>query len=97
MSLSGVLGPRERLTAAELAREPRMLHVVAWFGGNAAGESGRPDPFTYARRLTRDEAAAWREGWREGRALRVCHSWHGFLPCPGDHPSTLSPHPRPWA
>lgn len=91
MSLSGALRPGERMTAAELAREPRMLHVVAWFGGEAAGSSGRQDSRDYPRRLTRDEADSWREGWREGRRVRVCHSWHGFLTCLDDHPATLAP------
>ena len=86
MALSGVA---QRLTAAEIAREPRSLAVVAWFAGNAAGEAGRPSPWTAPRRLTREEEESWREGWREGRALRVCLAWHGFNPCDGDHPPTL--------
>jgi hypothetical protein len=68
-----------RLTAAEVAREPRMLHVVAWFDGHAQSQGGRPSPMP--RRLTTDEAAAWREGWNDGWREKTCHDAHGFVPC----------------
>jgi hypothetical protein len=74
-----------RLTKAEVAREPRMLHVLAWFDGNARGSNPNARPMDMPRRLTVDEAASWREGWMEGLAERRCHEAHGFLPCPGEH------------
>lgn len=83
-----------RLTAAELAREPRSLGVIAWFDGEAQGSTGRHHTrFTYPRRLTRGEETCWREGFAEGRRERVCHSWHGFIPCDGTHPITVNPEP----
>lgn len=63
-------GTTARLTAGEVAREPRSLAVVAWFDGWAQGCYGAP-PATYVRRLTPDEAAAWRDGWAEGAADRA--------------------------
>lgn len=81
----------DRLTAEELAREPRLLHVVAWFDGNARGGNPNARKADFPRRLTRGEATSWRQGFGEGRRERVCHSWHGFIPCPGDHPLTLAP------
>lgn len=30
-----------------------------------------------------------------GRTGRVCHSWHGFIPCEHDHPVTPNPEPFP--
>ena len=80
-----------RLTAAERAREPRHLHVVAWFDGNARGGNPSARPADFPRRLTTDEAKSWREGFTDGWRERVCHSWHGFIPCPGDHPRTIAP------
>lgn len=95
MTLRNVLTPRETLTAGELAREPRNLGVIAWFDGNAFGsDQGRR--FDFPRRLTRSEGHAWREGFTVGRRERVCHSWHGFAPCPGDHLVTLNPGARHW-
>lgn len=64
MSLSGV-APRGRLTAAERAREPRLLHVVAWFDGWGQAQGMRPR--TYPRLLDASEARAWRDGWAEGK------------------------------
>lgn len=94
MSLSGVA---RRLTAAERAREPRHLHVIAWFDGNARAHNPQAKPTDYPRRLTPDEAASWREGWADGWRERTCHSWHGFGPCSGDHPPTLAPPDHdPW-
>lgn len=56
--------PRRPLTAAEKAREPRSLGVVAWFDGWAQGHgmprNGNGD---YPRRLTAGEQDEWREGF----------------------------------
>jgi hypothetical protein len=84
-----------RLSDADRAREPRTLGVIAWFDGNAFG-SGQGRRFDIPRPLTRSEERAWREGFTEGRHERVCHSWHGFVPCPGDHPVTPNPDARHW-
>lgn len=88
MSLSNTT---DRLTADEKAREPRMLHVVAWFDGYSRGSNPRARGETYARRLTPSEAREWRAGFNEGRRERVCLAWHGFAPCPHDHPPTVMP------
>jgi hypothetical protein len=69
-----------RLTKAELAREPRHLHVVAWFDGYGQASYGA-SPMPMPRRLTIDEARSWREGWVEGQRERRCHDAHGFTPC----------------
>lgn len=59
-----------------------MLHIVAWFDGNAAGSYGRSSGgMDFPRRLDHGEAAAWREGFMEGQRERRCHEVHGFLPC----------------
>lgn len=68
-----------RLTAAERAREPRHMHVVAWFDGYGQGHGGRP--VDHPRRLTTDEAREWRAGWAEARREAACHAAHGFIPC----------------
>lgn len=94
MSLSNVV---PRLTTGELAREPRHLGVLAYFDGHARGSNPGAKRTEYPRRLTRNEGTSWREGFAEGRTERVCHSWHGFVPCPGDHPRTPAPaEHRPW-
>lgn len=94
MSLTNVA---PRLTTGELAREPRMLHVLAYFDGYTRGSYPGARRTEYPRRLTPDEGASWRDGFAEGRTERVCHSWHGFVPCPGDHPRSVAPaHHRPW-
>lgn len=64
------------LTAAELAREPRMLHVVAWFDGYGQAHGAKPSPMP--RRLTADEARSWREGWNDSKREQACHARHGF-------------------
>jgi hypothetical protein len=81
-------GTASRLTAGERAREPRHLGVVAYFDGYARAYA-RSTRYEYPRRLLPDEAASWREGWLEGWTERVCHAWHGFIPCEGDHPARL--------
>lgn len=88
MSLSNVT---TRLTAGERAREHRHLGVIAYFDGYARGSNPQARLEQYPRRLTRDEAACWRDGFNEGRTERICHTWHGFTPCPGDHPPHLPP------
>lgn len=88
MTLSNVVC---RLGAGELAREPRHLGVIAYFDGYSRGSNPKAKRSEYPRRLTRDEGASWREGFAEGRTERVCHSWHGFVPCLGDHPLTIGP------
>ena len=84
-------GVTQRLTDAERAREPRSLGVVAYFDGYASGAHGHSSARLYPRRLTRDEERSWREGFAEGRAERVCHSWHSFVPHHhvGEHPLTV--------
>lgn len=77
MSMSPAPG---RLTKAELAREPRHLHVVAYYDGYMQASYGA-DPSPMPRRLTVDEARSWREGWAEGQRERRCHAAHGFTPC----------------
>lgn len=77
------------LTAAEKAREPRMLHVVAWFDGYTRGAYPSSTPDTFPRRLTTSEAREWRAGFNEGRRERVCLAWHGFTPCDHDHPTRM--------
>lgn len=77
-------GVTSRLTAGEVAREPRLLHVVAWFDGWARG-SGSTARTTFPRRLTRSEAREWRAGFREGQQERRCLTVHGFSPCPREH------------
>ena len=72
-----------RITAAERAREPRFMHVVAWFDGY--GQSHGARPMEYPRRLTSSEGRSWREGWREGWRERRCYADHGFTPCDGGH------------
>jgi len=73
-------GTTRRLTDAERAREPRSLALVAWFDGWSRGGNPRARPELSPRRLTTAEAAAWRDGHREGAAERRCHTVHGFLP-----------------
>lgn len=82
MTLTNV---KRRLTAAELAREPRSLALVAWFDGWGQATYGRQAAMTYARPVTTAEAGSWRRGWAEGWAERQCHEAHGFAPCPGEH------------
>lgn len=89
-------GTARRLTEAERAREPRSLAVIAWFAGEEFGSTGRPSRHTFPRRLTPDEAKSWREGFRAGRSERVCHSWHGFALCDGEHALAINPD-WPWA
>ena len=84
--LTGVV---RRLTAAQRAREPRRLGVIAYFAGYDHGSNGRPSHLEFPREITPDEERAWREGFAEGRNERVCHSWHGFTPCQHDHPPTM--------
>lgn len=93
MSLTGVA---RRLTAAERAREPRSLGVIAWFDGHAQGSAsrgGRRVARTYPRRLDPAEAAEWRQGWADGWREARCHDWHGFIPhhLAPDHPNTRPP------
>lgn len=76
MSLTNVTS---RLTAEERAREPRLMHVVAWFDGYGQAHGGKP--MDHPRRLTTDEAKDWREGWSEGKREKRCHDAHGFTPC----------------
>lgn len=78
------------LSAGERAREPRTLGVIAYYDGWACG-SGQGKRATYPRRLTPAEAQRWRDGFDDGRHERVCHAWHGFRECQGDHPPTLPP------
>lgn len=70
-----------RLTAAELAREPRILHVVAWFDGYGQATGGAKAAVAHPRRFTLDEAAAWREGFSEAKQEQACHAVHGFMLC----------------
>lgn len=63
MSLTNVI---KRLSCGERAREPRHLHVVAWYDGWGQAQ-GMPRT-RFHRRLTPSEAQAWREGWAEGWA-----------------------------
>jgi hypothetical protein len=71
-----------RLSAAELAREPRDMGIVAWYDGWGQGAGlARGKCGDYLRRLTADEAREWREGFREGARERACHRRHGFGPC----------------
>lgn len=87
-----LLGVTKKLTAREVADEPRSLGVVAYFDGYIFGAYGNPARNQdFPRRLTRSEEIDWREGFNEGRTERVCHSWHGFNPCPGGHPASLNP------
>lgn len=89
MALTGVV---RRLSAEDRAREPRSLGVIAWFAGQCYGSTGRyADHLRFSRHLTPSEGRDWREGFAEGRRERVCHSWHGFTPCEGDHPQYLNP------
>ena len=92
MSLTGVA---RRLTAAERAREPRSLAVVAWFDGHAQGAASprRVTPHEYPRRLDHTEAASWREGWADGWREARCLDWHGFIPhhSAPDHPNVRPP------
>ena len=81
MSLWGVLGPGERLSAAELALDSRDQGVVAFFDGHTQAQNGGRPYFDFPRRLTQDEAASWREGYAEGRRERLCQERHGFGPC----------------
>lgn len=82
MTLRGVLARGERMTAAELACEPRSLGVVAWFDGYGKGSNPHGHrPMDMPRRLTHSEAADWREGFAEGTRERRCHDVHGFWPC----------------
>jgi hypothetical protein len=66
MSLSNVV---PRLSAAERAREPRSLGVVAWFDG--WGQAQGWPPRTYPRLMTVAESRHWREGWAEGKAATL--------------------------
>lgn len=77
MSLTGVA---RQLTAAELAREPRSLAVLAYYDGWSRGTNARATPTEYPRRLTADEARAWRDGYDEARGSTACHRIHGFGP-----------------
>lgn len=71
--------PGRALTAAEKAREPRSLAIVAWYDGWGQGQGMRPGNCgTYARRLTAAEQAEWRAGYAEGRACLLAHREHGF-------------------
>lgn len=93
MSLTGVA---RRLTAAERAREPRSLAVIAWFDGYAQGSGSsipRRRAATYPRRLDPTEAVSWREGWADGWREARCHDWHGFIPhhLAPDHPNVRPP------
>jgi len=73
-------GTTRRLTAAERAREPRSMGVIAFYDGGArAWNPGRPWA-TYPRRLDPAEASSWRDGWEQGRAAKRCHDAHGFGP-----------------
>jgi hypothetical protein len=63
MALSNVV---RRLTAAELAREPRSLALIAYFDG--WGQATGLPPRDYPRVITAAEARHWREGWAEGKA-----------------------------
>lgn len=88
-----------RLTAAERAREPRMLHLVAWFDGYGQAHGARP--VDMPRRLTTDEAREWRDGWNASKREQACHTRHGFdigceaaRTCPhADHTEAV-PHAR---
>lgn len=82
-----------RLTAAEKAREPRDMGIVAWFDGYSQGAYPGARPMDHPRRLTREEAEFWREGFAEGYRERVCLSWHGFYPCADADPHP--PYPKP--
>jgi hypothetical protein len=77
MSLTGVT---RHLTAAERAREPRSLGIMAWFDGHARAWNPDRPWATYPRRLNPAEARSWRQGWDEGRAEKRCHDLHGFGP-----------------
>lgn len=85
--LTGVV---RRLTAEQLAREPRSLGVIAYFAGYDYGSNGRVSRLEFPREITPGEERDWREGFAEGRRERVCHSWHGFTPHEhaDDHPPT---------
>lgn len=83
MSLSNV----GRVSAAARAREPRHLHVVAYFDGWAQAAHGAR-PAEYPRRLTLEEGEAWREGWREGA--------HDATNCPEHDAHWCSTCPHPW-
>lgn len=73
------------VTAAEMAREPRFMHVVAYFDGYGQANGGRP--MDHPRRLTADEGRSWREGWAEAATFNRCHAVHGFVACsPEVHP-----------
>lgn len=73
------------VTASEMAREPRMCHVVAYFDGYGQGNGARP--MDHPRRLTADEGLSWREGFAEAQDFNRCHAVHGFVPCtPEVHP-----------
>lgn len=80
-------GTTRRLTAGERAREPRSLALVAWFDGYTRAHNPAVPPHGYPRPLAPAEAREWRAGWAEGRRELVCHTWHGFTPCDGTHPT----------
>ena len=61
-------GVARRLTAADRAREPRSLAVVAWFDGWGQALGMPPKP--YPRHLSPAEGRAWREGFQQGRQDR---------------------------
>lgn len=63
MSLSNVV---RRLTASEVAREPRSLALIAWFDG--WGQATGLPPREYPRVISEAEARHWRQGWCEGKA-----------------------------
>lgn len=69
-----------RLTAGEIAREPRNLGVVAWFDGYARGNNPKAPATNFPRRLTTGEASDWRDGYRTAQTEASCHRAHGFGP-----------------
>ena len=58
------------LSPGERARETRSLAIIALFDGWSTGVGMARMSDQIPRRLTLSEAAAWREGFAEGRALR---------------------------
>ncbi len=72
MSLTNV----GHVTAAEMAREPRMMHVVAWFDG--WGQCNGMPPMDHPRRLTAAEGREWRAGWRAAAAENAEHARLGL-------------------